>query len=457
MGEMTHRHKASTTSRVYKALGVFSGTQSIGILCSVIRTKMVALWIGASGVGLFGIYNTAIELISSITQLSMRSSAVRDLAAQPAASAGRRIMETVVRRWALILGLLGMALTAALSPLLAHIALGDKSLWWAFALLSPVMLLNSVTSGSQAVMQADSDLRTLAKVSVWGAAVALGASVPILYYFRFDGIIPVIVIYSLSSMAATLLLETRKPCPEPMPTTRQTMQLGRGFIRLGAFMTLSGAMVWGATFALMAWLRSIGGETAVGFYQAGTTILVRYAGILFTAIGMEYYPRIAAAAHDRKRLAVYANHETLILIRVALPLAICLIILAPWIVELLFSDEFHEVAPMITAGTVGLVARVASWCLSFMMIVRNDGRVYMATEISSVILFLTFNVIGYHIWGITGLGYAFTAWYLSYLAIVWAACRIRYGFRFKNRAAAWLLAALVSVIIIAFICLAYRY
>ena len=47
---------------------------------SAYRIKLVALWIGAAGVGLFGLYNAAVELIAAVTQFNMRSTAVRDIA-----------------------------------------------------------------------------------------------------------------------------------------------------------------------------------------------------------------------------------------------------------------------------------------------------------------------------------------------------------------------------------------
>lgn len=48
--------KSATTAKVIKAMGIFGGVQSLQILCSVIRTKLVAVWIGPAGVGLIALY-----------------------------------------------------------------------------------------------------------------------------------------------------------------------------------------------------------------------------------------------------------------------------------------------------------------------------------------------------------------------------------------------------------------
>ncbi len=456
MNSGSHRSHTGVTGKVYRALGIFTGTQSLGILCSVVRTKLVALWIGTAGVGLFGLYNAALETLSALSQLGLRSSSVRDLSALTAGSDERLLMEAVVRRCGRLLGLAGMCLTMLLSPLLAAISLGDAGQWWVFAALSPAILLGALTAAAQAVMQADGKLRPLALSSLWGTVASLVASVPLLWFLHLNGIVPVIVVYFLVSYVATAAY-SRRTGPLPDVTLGQTLTLGRGFMRLGIYMTVSSVMVWGGTYALMSWLRWQGGEQVLGIYQAGSTLLVRYAGVLFTAIGMEFYPRLAAVSHDCRRMGVYVNHEIGLLMRMAVPMAVVFVLAAPWIVSVLYSSEFSATAPMITAGTLGLLARVAAWCMSYMMIVRGDGRVYMATECVSVLLMLFLNAGGYMLWGTTGLGIAFSAWYLLYLAMVWTVCRHRYGLRITARAATRQAAALAVTTALAVICLAYRY
>lgn len=45
---------ASLNARILKVTGMFGGLQVINIICSVVRSKLVAIWIGATGVGSSG-------------------------------------------------------------------------------------------------------------------------------------------------------------------------------------------------------------------------------------------------------------------------------------------------------------------------------------------------------------------------------------------------------------------
>ena len=136
---MTNHSKSKLTNGVLKALTIFGGVQVISIICSVIRTKLIAIWIGAAGVGLFGIYNSAIELLNVIFNLGLRDSAVRDIAASKESSISKLII--IVRRWALILGIIGAIITVILSPLLSNITFNDNEHYWAFMAIAFIILL----------------------------------------------------------------------------------------------------------------------------------------------------------------------------------------------------------------------------------------------------------------------------------------------------------------------------
>lgn len=60
-------------------MGLFGSMQALTILCGIVRVKCVALLLGTTGVGLFGIFNSA-QLLLATTQLNLRYSAVRDIA-----------------------------------------------------------------------------------------------------------------------------------------------------------------------------------------------------------------------------------------------------------------------------------------------------------------------------------------------------------------------------------------
>lgn len=430
--------QSALTQRVLRATGVFGGAQAVTILCSIVRTKLVALWIGPAGIGLFGLFNMAVELLSQIAQMGMRNSAVRDIAATSDASR-RRAVIAAVSRWAIILGLSGALLTILAAPWLSRITFGDGSQTEAFRILAAVILLASVTAGQTAILQGLGRMRRMAKASLIGAVAGVAVSVPLFYWLRIDSIIPSILAYSLATAIATWCLRERTPVtPQPL---RETLAIGRSFIILGFFITLSGVLEQLASYIFMSWLNIDSGKETVGFFQAGNTLTSRYVGLIFTAIAVEYFPRLSANISSRRRTEVFVSHEVRLTLLILIPVILIFQSAAPWIVGLLYSPEFEIIVPYVVIAVAGTILRALSWCMAFVILARGDGRIYLLTESVSALAMVPLYITGYRLAGVAGFGLAYVAWYALYTAVVFAIFRFRYRLRLAPRVTLLLLAA----------------
>ena len=202
-----------------KAMGLFGGVQIVGILCSILRTKLVAVWIGPMGVGLFGIFNRALEMLNVGTNLSIRQSSVRDISQAAssdessenthAKSSALASIITAVRHWSLWLGMAGALITLALAPTLSKLSFGDYNHIWGFVLLSAAVFLMAVTNGEYAVFQGTARLRRLASITMWGSLCGLAVSIPLFYFLRERSILPSIIAYAAACAIWACVLRNR--------------------------------------------------------------------------------------------------------------------------------------------------------------------------------------------------------------------------------------------------------
>ena len=412
--------KSSNISRMaMKAMGLFGGVQVAGILCSIIRTKLVAMWIGPVGVGLFGLFNNALEMISTGTNLGIRSSSVRDISQAIAGHDSGMVarMVTVVRKWSMWLGMAGALVTLALAPMLSQVTFGDQTHIWGFVALSVAVLLQALTNGEYAVLQGTSHLKRLASVTLWGTIVGLAVSIPLFYWLRERSILPSILAYAAALALFAWCFRNREYPPAAI-SRHETINMGKGFVRLGIYMTLGNFATILASYAFNAWLNVNAGTEAVGYYQAGYTLINKYTGLILTALGMEYYPRLARVADSRIRLRAFVSQEINLAIAVMAPVVALFILLRQLIVWILYTPEFNVIFSFVSWGMIGTVLRTLSWCLAFTILAKGDGKTYLWTEVASAIINLLLNIVFYRWWGLTGLGVAFLVSYLLYTLII---------------------------------------
>ncbi len=435
------------TQKAVKALSLFGGTQVVNIMLSVVRTKLIAIWIGPVGVGLFAIYNTVMEMVANTTQLSMRQTAVRDIAQAPAARLGAMI--TAVRWWGRRLGLLGSLIMLVCSPLLSIASFGDTGRWWAFALLSVTMLCVTVAASEQALMQGMGRLKTLAKSLVSAPALGTLLSLPVLYYFRERGIVPSLIIFSCMILIFTVAYNRDvKGSQQPAAESRA---LGRGFLRLGVSMTIAALAATGMNYAFLSYLSQTAGEGMAGVYQAGYTLTVKYVELIFTALAMDYYPRLAAICSRRRATSAFVSHQASLLMCVLAPMVVIFVSADRLFLHILYSDQFLAALPMMTIAIGGIVFRALSYCYSYLIVARGDGKAFVCTEVVSCIVGLSLSIVGFRWWGLTGVGASYVIWYAFYAVMCRQVCRRRYGVDISRRA--WGISVCAIMIAASAICL----
>lgn len=430
-------------------LSIFGSVQAVGILCSIVRTKCIAVWLGTAGVGIFGLYNAAIDVVNQLVQLNLRQSGVREISCSPRSQ--RPFVSVVVRRLGALLGIAGALLTLMLSPLLSRLTFGDDCHTVPFMLLAAVVFCNALTAGEQAVLQANALFGRLARASLWGGVVATAIAVFLIRFWEFDAIVPSIITFSIVTAAAYRL--GRNHVPRVTVSCTEFRAASLPVVKLGVYMTAAVFTTMLAQYAFLAWLRHIDGDSMVGVYQSGYTIVTQYVGLVFTALAVEFFPRVSAVAASRLRTSLFVRHELSMLLWGLLGAIVLFINIVPLIIRVLYDSSFLPVSGYVTIAAVGTVMKAFSFVLAFVIIARGDGKIYLLTESVSSVLFFTLSVAGYRLGRLEGLGAAYVVWYALYTLSVLLVYRLRYRFAGLRRPAVLALCVTMAVAAQALLCL----
>jgi len=234
----------SSYRQIMKATSLFGGVQVFNIIIQIIRTKVIALLLGPSGIGIIGLFTSTTNLINSITSFGLKTSAVKDIAEASKALEKDNVFKiiTIFRRLVIATGLLGTTIVLILSPWLSQLTFGTSKYTFSFIWLSITLLVTQLTNGELVLLQGLQKLKYLAKANMMGSFIGLIFTLPLYYFWGLDAIVPGIIVGSISLLITALLFSRKIEIEKVSVSLHQTFNEGKSMIKMGFMISLSGLL-----------------------------------------------------------------------------------------------------------------------------------------------------------------------------------------------------------------------
>ena len=194
-------------------------------------------------------------------------------------------------------------------------------------------------------------------------------------------------------------------------------------------MRLAGVFASGADFLIRASLNTISSLDMVGLYNAGFMMTMTYAGMVFTSMETDFYPRLSAISHDVVKSSKAINRQIEVSLLLISPLLVGLSICAPLVVELLYSRQFLEVVPMIQVTVLAMYLRAMKLPVAYYTLAKGDSKAYLILEAYSAVVMVIAVVGGFKLMGLTGTGVGLLLTGLIDIVVVNLFARIKYQYR----------------------------
>ena len=381
----------------------------------------MAIFLGPAGMGLVGLYATAIGFVSTFSALGIGSSAVKQIAEAAGEGDELRLTRTIkaLRRICWATGFLGWALTAAFAWPLSVWIFDSGERAWAIALLGGTILLSDVSGGQSALLQGKRRIADMARLNVLSAILGSLASVILYAWLRERGIIPVMIVTGLISLFSTWWFARRIQTLDVKMTWSETWPEGKRMIRLGLAFMWSAVLTAAIALAIRSQIVRSFGLEANGIYQAAWGISGMFAGFIISAMGTDFYPRLTAASKDHEQMNRLVNEQTEVGILLALPGLLGTLAFAPWVMRLLYTEKFLPGADLLPWFVLGIFGKVVSWPMGFIMIAKGEGRWFAGSETISNILYLSLAMGLMYYLGLWGAALAFVILYAIYTVAIY--------------------------------------
>ncbi len=454
---MTEREKKEENSfrNILKGTSIFGGVQVFNILISAIRLKFVAVILGPSGMGVAGLFNSVSLTIQQFTSLGLNLSVVKEIGKNKENDSRLADVLAAIRPLILISALIGALVCLLFPRVLSTLTFGNTDYSGGFLMLSAAVFFSIAGSALMSVLQGLHAIKPLSKASLIGSIVGLIIGVPLYWLFGTQGIVPAMVVLALStctwyflSLRKTLQVKASPWNREiHLPVLKKVLFMGIILMSNDLFRNL-------VNYLVNIYIRSHGGMDEVGFFQSCNTMTSQYSAIVFTAMAMDYLPRLSAVSGDNSKMCEVVNRQMEIVGLLIAPIACAVIFLAPLVIKIFQTSSFLVATPLLRLLALAVVVRALMYPLGYIVFAKDNRRLFFWMEsVGANLLTLCLTCGGYCLFGLTGLGYAAIADCSVCLLVYIIVNRHLYGYRPSHRAISIMLLALISGVAMTIICI----
>jgi antigen flippase len=420
-------------NQILKSSALIGSSSVISIGFGVLRNKAMALMLGPAGVGMLGLYGSILDVTRSVAGMGINTSGVREIAEAVGSQDSLRIarMVTTLRRIAMYLGALGALLLLVFSKSVSRVTFGDEKHTGAVALLALAVFLTDVSAGQAALVQGMRRIGDLARMAVLGAMYGTIFSIPIVYFYREQGMVPSLVCVAAMSILTSWWYARKIQVEKVRLSLGQVFSEASGLLKLGVVFMASGLMAMGGSYVIRIILVKQLDMAAAGYYQAAWTLGGLYTGFVLQAMGADFYPRLVASVRNHDECNRLVNEQAEIGLLLGGPGVVGTLTFAPVVIAVFYSQKFGPTVEILRWICLGMLLRVSSWPLGFIILARGERGIFFWTDLLCNSLNLALVWVGVKQWGLAGAGIAFCGANVFNLACNYVLARRLCGFRWS--------------------------
>lgn len=419
---------------ILKGTAMFGGVQVFNILINLLRGKMVAILLGPEGMGISSLLTAASNTLQQFSSLGLNLSIVKEVASDKEQNKDDSLSATihVARKLLRFTALLGAITTIFMAPWLSEWSFGTEDYRWHFTFCSLVVFFTTMSNGELSILQGLHEVKNLALASIVGALVGLLAGVPLYYFYGYDGIVPAMVLLAFATWLffRFSFRKLQYTFSTLSFTWREIKEPARRMLSLGCVLMVASLLGTLIGYLLNAFISHYGTLHDVGLYQAANSMTNQYAGLVFTAMSLDFFPRLSAVASNNIQVCELVNRQSEIVVLVIAPVVSLVILFSPLLIQILLTYEFLPLIPVIRLMALGLFFKAVAFPIGYISFAKGDKTFFLWFEgVWGNIVTLTLNVLFYYYWGIVGIGISFVSSYFISFVLYIFFTRHRYEFR----------------------------
>lgn len=444
--------------KTLKNTGLIGGSQILTILISLIKTKVVAVLLGPVGIGLIQLFTSTMEMLNSLFGLGLSVSGVRHIAEEMAKGDDEKLARTVVniKRWLWLSGGIGVIFTSIFSKKISLITFGTEEHWLELSLLSITIIFTNLALAHSTLVRGVRNVLDFIKLNVFSAIAGTIIAIPIYYYFRDSGIVPVLFATSVITYLINIYFSSKVKLVQVKVSILQSFREGGEMIKLGLFTVVTGVISTATIYYVRITIGVELGIDSVGYYSVAISLAVNYMGIIFNAMSADYYPKLGAIQGDNEKINIAVLEQTKIVLLLGTPLIVLMYTFTELIIQILYSSEFVESIQILQWMLLSVFIRFIGYPIGYVFLAKGKSTIFIFTQTFWNAIFLALVLFFFSRgFGLEGVGIAYLLAYFVGIFVNYYILHDLTNFKYDKQALTYII--LLSLVSISFFLISYIY
>lgn len=383
----------------------------------LISNKIVAVYLGPSGIALLGQFNNFIGMATQFATGGFNAGVTKYLAEYRGDEEKQKEILSTGLKTTLITTLIVALVVFIGADYFGKTILQTgkyKSLFYIFAVTLVLFTLNGFFIS---VLNGYKEFKKIVYVNITTSFVGLAIAVLlIITYGIWGALLGLILSTTLISFVTFGFVYSSNWFKVKNFTSKITWE---GLRKLSKFTAMSFTSIFAVIYIQLTIRTYIINHLSIqeaGIWQGVVKISDIYLSIITTTLGYYYLPRLSEIKDKIElRKEIFKGYKFLLPVTVLSALMVYL--LRSFIVSILFSAEFKEMEGLFFFQLLGDVFKIASWLLAYLMLAKSLTKIFITTELVFGVGYFGLVYLFMKFWGLQGTVIAYSFNYFLYLVL----------------------------------------
>lgn len=384
----------------------------IRISSGFVAGKIVALFVGPSGIALIGQFSNFISIVLTFSNGAINNGVIKYTAEYNDDENNlKTLLSTALRISIYFSGIVGLILIF-FSRFISRLVFNTEEFYLVLRVFGATITFYSLNTLLVSILNGKGDIRKYTIVNTIGVLVGLALTCVLVYFYKIQGaLFSLILSQSIVFFVTIVLISKSNWFRWSYFTSVFDNAMAK---KLGGYSLMALASVLTIPVSQMV-LRNMviaqAGITSAGYWQGMMRISDGYLMLITTSLSTYFLPKLSSLKTDSE-----LQSEIFKSFKIVIPLLVlgCAVIYVMrfFIINLLYTEHFVEMEKLFLFQLLGDILKIASWLIGYVMVAKAMTKAFIFTE---VFFNITYIIIGYlcvKYFGLRGISFAF---FLNYL------------------------------------------